>query len=74
MPSLVDAIADVPAGALRLRTATLASWTSGSATITLAEQAIPDVPYLASYSPAIGDVVHVLQLPNQLLILGRSAT
>lgn len=73
MPSLVDTLADLPGPALRLRTAVLASFTPGSATITLAEETITSVPYLASYAPTAGDIVQVLQTPNQLLILGRAA-
>jgi exosome complex RNA-binding protein Rrp4 len=70
----VDTLADLPGPSLRLRTATLASSTSGLATITLSEETITDVPYLASYAPAVGDIVQVLQTPSQLLILGRAAS
>lgn len=73
MPTLVDALADLPGQTLRLRTALVASFIPGSVTLTLDEEAIPDVAYLASYSPTVGDVVHVLQVPGQLLVLGRAA-
>jgi len=58
---------------LRLRAAVVASAASGAVTLTLGEETITDVRYLASYSPTAGDIVQVLQLPGQLLILGRTA-
>lgn len=73
MPTLVDALADLPSPGLRLRTATVASFTGGTVTLTLAETTLTDVPRLASYTPTNGDIVHVLQAPGQLLVLGRAA-
>jgi hypothetical protein len=55
-----------------LRTASLTAFTSTTATITLAEQALTGVPMLASYTPANGDTVLVLQTRGQLVILGRA--
>jgi hypothetical protein len=55
-----------------LRTASLTAFTSTTATITLAEQTLTGVPMLASYTPANGDTVLVLQTRGQLVILGRA--
>lgn len=55
-----------------LRTATVAGSTSNRCIITLGGGTLSDIPYLASYTPTVGDVVLVLQKPGQLLILGKA--
>jgi hypothetical protein len=72
-----DALAQLlarPGDALRLRTARVDGYTATSATITLAGGTVTDVPYLASYAPAVGNTVLLLQTTNGLLlIIGRVA-
>lgn len=59
---------------VRLRTARLDAFTTGHAQITLAGASLTDVPYLASYSPTVGNTVLLLQTGGgQLLILGKAA-
>ena len=55
---------------VRLRLGTVTAKFSGYCTITLGGVSIPEVPYLVA--PAQGNVVHVLQDGEVLLILGPS--
>lgn len=66
-------ISKIDARAIGLRTATVASATSTKAVITLGGASIPEVRFLATYSPTAGDKVQVLQKSGQLLILGKVA-
>lgn len=59
--------------AVTLRTATVASFTSTKCVITIGGGSITNVPYMASYSPTVGDKVQVLQKTGLLLILGKVA-
>jgi urea transporter len=62
-----------PPDAVRLRTATLAASTATDCTITLAGASVSEVPYLASYTPGVGDVVLVLQTTaGVLIVLGKT--
>lgn len=55
--------------AVRLRTAKVESFTSTRVSLTLVDTYIANVPYLASYSPAVGDTVLALQTTAGLLIV-----
>ena len=55
-----------------LRTATVSGSTATRCIITLAGGTVSNVPYLASYTPTVGDTVLVLQKPGQLLIIGKA--
>jgi hypothetical protein len=55
-----------------LRTATVSGTTTNRCTISLAGGTLTNVPYLASYTPTVGDTVLVLQKTGQLLILGKA--
>lgn len=72
-----DALAQLlakPSDAVRLRTARVDGFTSTTATITLAGGSVSGVPYLASYTPAVGNTVLLLQTTGGLLlIIGRVA-
>lgn len=71
--ALFQLIAPAP-NAVRLRTATVEGFTATSATINLAGGSVSGVQYLASYTPAVGHTVLVLQTTAGLLvILGRAA-
>lgn len=58
--------------AVQLRTATVSGATSTRCIINLAGGTITNVPFLASYTPVVGDTVLVLQKPGQLLIIGKA--
>lgn len=55
-----------------LRTATVSGATSTRCVIALAGGTVANVPFLASYTPTVGDTVLVLQKPGQLLIIGKA--
>jgi len=55
-----------------LRTATVSGSTSTRCVISLAGGTVTSVPYLASYTPTVGDTVLVLQKPGQLIIIGKA--
>jgi hypothetical protein len=57
---------------LTLRTATLTASTATDATIDLGGTSIPNVDMLASYAPATGDTVLLLQAPGVLIIIGKA--
>jgi hypothetical protein len=68
------ALLDQPGDVVRLRTARVDSYTSTAATITLAGGSLSGVPYLASYTPAVGNTVLLLATKDgRLLIIGRVA-
>lgn len=68
------ALLDQPGDVVRLRTARVDGFTSTSATITLAGGSVNSVPYLSSYSPAVGNTVLLLATKDgRLLIIGRVA-
>lgn len=58
---------------VRLRTATIASFASNRATVTLAGATVTGVPYLSSYTPVVGHVVLMLQAANRHVIIGKVA-
>lgn len=59
---------------VRLRAATIQSSALGLAVVSLAGQSVTDVPYLASYTPVVGNTVLMLQTgKGQFLILGTPA-
>lgn len=62
---------DLQRDKLRLRTATISSFTASDAVILLGDASITGVDYLRSYAPTIGDVVLVLQAPAQMVIIGK---
>jgi hypothetical protein len=60
--------------ALRLRTARVDGFTSTTATVFLAGGTVTAVPYLSTYTPAVGHVVLLLQTTGGLLVIvGRVA-
>lgn len=58
--------------AVSLRTATVSGSTATRCIITLGGGTVTNVPFLASYTPTVGDTVLVLQKPGQLLIIGKA--
>lgn len=72
-----DALAELlaqPSDAVRLRTARVDGFSTGRATVYIGGGTVTDVPYLASYAPAVGNTVLVLQTTGGLLlIIGRVA-
>lgn len=55
-----------------LRTGTVSGSTATTAVITIGGGSVSNVPFLASYTPTVGDNVIVLQTVNQLLIIGKA--
>lgn len=60
---------------MRRRTATVASSTASTVTVTLPGGTQKTLPYLKSYSPITnGDVVHIdCSIPDSWLVLGKAA-
>jgi hypothetical protein len=59
---------------VRLRTARVDGFTAKAATVLLAGGTVTDVPYLSTYTPAVGHVVLLLQTTGGLLVIvGRVA-
>lgn len=59
---------------IRRRTATVASFTASTVTVTLPGGTPKTLPYLKGYSPTNGDVVHIdCSIPDSWLVLGKSA-
>lgn len=57
------------------RTGTVSSFTSSRVTVAFAGGGSMSLPYLATYVPAAGHVVHVdCSRPDGWLVLGRAAT
>ena len=69
--AIIDRLEALERGQLTLRTGTLTAATSTTATITLAETSLAGVNMLASYAPAVGDTVLLLQAPGMLIIIGK---
>lgn len=61
-----------PSDAVRLRAGTVEAVAAGLVTVALAGGSV-EAPHLASYSPAVGDVVLLLQTSSQVLIIGTPA-
>lgn len=60
---------------IRRRTATVASFTASTVTINMPGGGQKVLPYLESYAPANGDVVHIdCSIPDSWLVLGESAS
>lgn len=76
MPNAVDALFQVidrlAQRSTSLRTATVSGATSTRCILTLAGGTVSDVPFLASYTPTVGDTVLVLQKPGQLIVIGKA--
>lgn len=76
MRSALDTLARLitpPSTALRMRTARVAAATSTRVTITLGGSNV-SVPFLSTYTPAVGDTVLVLQTEaGVLVVLGKTA-
>lgn len=73
LAALAERLERLDRTAVRMRTATIVSFASGQAVITLDGTTVTNVPYSAGYSPAIGHTVIVLQTRGQLVIINRPA-
>jgi hypothetical protein len=71
---MVDAFSRDPLPALHLRAATVTGTPGGGVVETDLSGGTVEAPYLATYSPIVGDVVQILQQGSQLLVLGPAAT
>lgn len=59
---------------MRRRTATVASFTASTVTVTMPGGDQRILPYLKSYAPANGHVVNIdCSIPDSWLVLGKSA-
>lgn len=71
--SLASAIANAISNALRPRMVGTVSGTVGSQVVVVVNGSTVTLPYLSSYSPMPGDVVHVDTNGPGWLVLGTSA-
>lgn len=65
------AAANADSATLRFGTVTAVQTTPKTITCTLAGETLRGVPYMASYSPTIGDVVWLLHQGSTLVAIGK---